>query len=190
MFLLPVLMLTVSKGTDAAISTNATLLTSANVPSALTLNVTIIDQTTQSAVPTMDFGDLERVGDEFRSLKLFKVLLEVDTVGDALHVTQIGTPLTRAGGSETIPNGAYISDPKYIDTDNAGKGQPPGSHLDVTQSVVGTRELYSDPAGLRRTLSIFYRLSGDPATGGTQLIPLDQKSGSYSGSIQFTLTSD
>lgn len=190
LFMFVVSLLASPEAGAGAISTNATLLTSATVPSALTLNVTVIDQVTQSAVPTMDFGDLERVGDEFRSGKLFKVLLEVDTVGDPLHVTQVGSALTRVGGSETIPNGAYIADPTYNEADNDGKPQPPSSHLDVRQTVVGTHEIYSDTAGSKRTLAIFYRLSGDPVTGGTAIIPLDQKSGAYSGTIQFTLISD
>ena len=172
-----------------ATNTTATLLTSASIPSALTLNVTIIDPVTQAAVPTMDFGELERAGEEFRSAKFFKVLLEVDTVGDPLSLTQVGSALTRAGGSETIPSGAYIADPTYNEAENSGKPQATGSQLGTRQSVVGTNEIYSDPNGAKRTLTIFYHLSGDPATGGAEVIPLDQKSGSYSGSIQFTLTS-
>ena len=178
-----------SSESRAGSATTGAVTIAAVVPPALTLNVTIIDQVTQAAVPTMDFGELERTGDEFRAAKFFKVFLEVDTVGDPLNLTQIGTPLTRSGGSETIPNGAYIAEPTYNETDNGGKPQPPGAHLDIRRTVVGTHEIYTDPAGSKRTLSIFYRLSGDPATGGTQIIPLDQKSGAYSGTIQFTLTS-
>jgi len=183
------LSLLVPKETAASVTKNVSVLTSATVPAALTLNVTIIDQTTNSAVPTMDFGELQRVGDEFRSATYFKVLLKVDTVGDPLNVTQIGSPLTRAGGVETIPSGAYIAEPTYSDTDNGGKSQPAGSHLDIRRTVAGTHDIYSDSSGSKRFISIFYRLSGDPATGGTEVIPLDQKSGAYSGTVQFTLTS-
>ena len=174
---------------QAATTTSTTVLTSATVPSALTLNVTIIDELDQAVVPTMDFGALERVNDEFRSSKFFKVLLEVDTVGSPLHVTQIGSPLTRSGGSETMPNGAYIVEPTYSEADNDGKPKPTGAFIGARQTAVDTQEIYSDPAGSRRSITLFFRLSGDPSTGGTQIIPLDQKSGAYSGTIQFTLTS-
>ena len=177
------------EGRTATSSSTGAVTISASVPSALTLNLTIIDPLTQSAVPTMDFNELERVGEEFRAAKFFKVFLEVDTVGDPLTLTQVGTPITRTGGSETIPSGAYVVDPTYSEADNNGKAQAPGSQLAARQSVVGTHEIYNDPNGAKRTLTIFYYLSGDPATGGTQIIPLDQKSGAYSGSIQFTLTS-
>lgn len=177
-------------GNAASSTSSGAVNIAASIPSGLTLNVTIVDQVTQSVVPTMNFGELERVGDEFRAAKFFKVLLEVDTVGDPLHVTQVGSALARAGGSETIPSGAYIAEPTYSESDNEGKPQPAGANLDARRSVVGTNEIYSDTSGAKRFISVFYRLSGDPATGGTAAIPLDQKSGSYSGMIQYTLTSD
>lgn len=179
----------VPKEAVAGVTTNAVLLTSATVPSNLTLNLEIIDETTQAAVPTMNFGDLERVGNEFRSTKLFRILLNVDTVGDPLVVTQIGSPLVRTGGFEIIPSGAYIVEPTYSEEDNNGKTLPGTAIVGARTSVVGTHETYSDTAGSKRTVSIFYRLSGDPATGGTEIIPLDQKSGAYTGTVQFTLVS-
>ena len=178
-----------SKSQAASTSTGAVSI-SASIPSGITLNVTILDQLTQTAKPTLDFGELVRVGNEFRSETFFKVLVEVDTVGSSFHLVQVGTPLVRNGGSETMPSGAYIVEPIYQDTQNDGKPQPTGSTIGKRQSVVGTQELYTDPTGSKRVLTAIYHLSGDPITGGKEIIPLDQKSGSYSGTIQYTLTSE
>ena len=160
----------------------------ARVPAGLTLELTIVDQLTRTERPSLDFGELVRVGEEFRSTTFFKVLLKINTVGDSCELTQTGTPLTRSPGGETIPDGAYFVRPAYDEADNNDAPQPPGSGLGVAGAVVGPRVLYRDPTGSSRVIAATYTLSGDPNTGATEIIPLSQKSGSYSGTVQFTLT--
>ena len=161
---------------------------SAVVPAGLMLELTIIDQLTNAEVPSMDFGELVRNGDEFRAARFFKVLLNTNVAGESYQLTQNATPLTRNGGAETIPEGAFIVKPAYVETDNFGLTLPIGSSVGAVASAIGTRPLFSDPTGSSRVLSLTYTLSGDPNTGATEVIALSQKSGSYSGTVQFTLT--
>lgn len=160
----------------------------ASVGAGLTLNVTITDQLTNTVVPSMDFGELVRTDNEFRSKTFFKVLLRINSVGDPCQLTQTGTALTRTDGTETMPSGAYIVKPEYVDADNNGVGIPTGASVGKVATVVGTQVLYNDPTGSDRNVTALYTLSGDSTLGATQIIPLSQKSGSYSGTIQFTLT--
>ena len=164
------------------------IIVSASVPQGLTLELEIVDQLSGAQRPSLDFEELIRVGNELRSARFFKVFLKVNAAGDPMELTQIGTPLTRNSGPEAIPNGAYIVKPEYIEADNAGATQPTGSTLGAIGTAVGARLLFSDPAGSSRVITAIYTLSGDPNTGATDVIPLSQKGGSYSGTIQFTLT--
>ncbi len=173
---------------EAASATHGPINVGADIPSGLTLELTIIDQLSGAVVPSLDFGDLIRVGDEFRSSKFFKVLLEVNSVGDPFELTQNGTPLARAGGSETLPPGAYMVQPSFVPADNSGATQPSGSSIGTASSAVGNKLLFSDPSGTGGVLTLVYTLSGDPNTGATEKIFLNQKSGSYAGTVQFTLT--
>lgn len=161
---------------------------SASIPTGLTLEMKIVDQVNGSQMPSLDFGELVRTGEEFRAARFFKVFLNENAAGDPFTLTQIGTPLTRNGGSETIPNGAFIVQPAYAEADNSGNAQPAGSTIGSIGTAVGTRTLFTDATGSSRVITLIYTLSGDPNTGATEVIPLSQKSGSYSGTIQFTLT--
>ena len=161
---------------------------SATVPSGITLELTIVDQLTGSQMPSLDFGELVRIGDEFRAATFFKIFVKANAAGDPYELVQIGTPLTRSGGTETVPGGSYIVKPEYIESDNLGAAQPLGSAVGARGTTVGARTLFTDPTGSSRILTLTYTLSGDPNTGATELISLDQKSGAYTGTIQFTLT--
>ena len=164
---------------------------SATIASEFTLKIRIEDQVTKAITPTMNFGELVRVNDnELRAATFFKVYIELDTLGAASHLTQTASPLTREGGSETMPNGAYIVQPTYDPADNGNLQQPSGSNLGKRQSAVGTEEIYTDPTGSHRTVTSLYFLSGDSTIGATEPITLNQKSGAYSGTIQYTLTSE
>ena len=173
---------------NAESATGGPVNVSATVPGGLALELEIVDQVTSTPSPSLDFGELVRIGNEFRAAKFFKVFLRANATGDSFELTQISTPLTRAGGPETIPTGAYIAKPTYVEADNAGLSEPPGSTVGAIGTAVGTRTLYQDPTGSSRTITVVYTLSGDPNTGATETIPLSQKSGSYSGTVQFTLT--
>ena len=177
-----------AEATDASTLSTGPINVSASVPTGLTLDMRIVDQLNSAQVPSLDFGELIRTGDEFRAARFFKVYLTANVAGDPFVLTQLGTPLARSGGSETIPNGAYIVKPEYVDSDNSGSSQPTGSTIGTRGSAAGTRTLYTDPTGSSRVITLTYTLSGDPNTGATEIIPLSQKSGPYSGTVQFTLT--
>ena len=161
---------------------------SAEIPSGLALELTIIDQLTGAIVPSMDFGELARFNDEYRATRFFDVLLKVNTAGNAYELTQLSTPLTLTSGSETIPNGAFFVKPFYDAADNAGNALPTGATLGVAGSAVTTQSVYKDPTGSARIVRLQYTLTGDPMTGATQPILVGQKSGSYRATVLYTLT--
>ena len=175
-------------GVHATLISSEPIHVSASIPSGLTLEFRIVDQVNGSQVPSLDFGDLVRTSDEFRAARFFKVYLTANAASDSFTLTQVGTLLARTGGSETIPTGAFIVKPEYVESDNAGAAQPIGSTVGARNSAVGTRTLYTDPTGSSRILTLTYTLSGDPNTGATEIIPLSQKSGPYTSTVQFTLT--
>lgn len=181
-------LLSFSSQVFAASATQGPITVAADIPSGLTLDMTIIDQLSGAVVPSLDFGDLVRVGDEFRSSKFFKVLLKINSVGDPFELTQNGTALTRSGGAETMPSGAYIVKPTFEAAENNGAAQPSGAAIGSTGSAVGNKILYTDPTGTGGVVTLTYTLSGDPNIGATEKIQLNQKSGSYAGTVQFTLT--
>jgi hypothetical protein len=160
----------------------------AEIPSGLVMELTIIDQLTGATVPSMDFGELSQVDDEYRATRFFNVLLKISTAGNSYELTQLSTPLTRSGGTETIPNGAFFVKPFYEEADNAGFAFPSGASLGPAGTAVATQAVFKDPTGSGRTVRLQYTLTGDPATGATQNIPFGQKSGSYAATVQFTLT--
>ncbi len=166
---------------------------SARVPSALTLNIRIIDEYNNKEKPSIDFGELERIGDEFRAKVTYKVLIDVNANGDGYEVRQLGSQLIRNGGSEAIPNNTYICRPLYQESENiysdpTDAGLPPTAKVGEWGTTIGDKLLFDNPGGKRRTITTRYTLSGDPNTGASDIIPISQKSGSYSGTIQFTLT--
>ncbi len=187
-FFLFFLALSFTIGARAANLTAGPLNVSAEIPSGLALQLTIIDQLTGAQVPSLDFGELSRVQDEYRAQRFFNVLLKINTAGNPYALTQLSTPLTRTGGSEALPDGAFYVKPIYDSDDNAGLLPPSGSSLGVAGSAVGSRPLFNDPTGSTITVRLRYTLSGDPITGATQAIPLSQKSGAYAATVQFTLT--
>lgn len=176
-----------SQGNAATVS-GGPFRVSAQVPSTLTLELSILDPVSGAEKSLLDFGELTRVGGEFRAERFFKVLLKVNTAGDSFGLTQIATPLTRSDSAETIPSGAYVVKPTYVEADNTGLSQPTGSQIGTAGTAVGTRTLFADSTGAGRVITLTYTLSGDPSTGATEVIPLSQRSGFYTGTIQFTLT--
>ena len=169
-------------------SLNRLVNVSAEIPSELMLEMRIVDQLTKGQVPSMDFGELQRTGDEFRAKTYFNVYLTVNSVGVSSELTQVGTLLTRVSGNETMPSGAYMMKPFYEESQNNGLAIPVGARVAAAGRVAETRSVYSDTNGESRTITVSYTLTGDPQTAATQVIPISQKSGSYSGTITFTLT--
>lgn len=162
---------------------------SASIPSELTLDMRIIDQRTNSQVPSMDFGDLLRSGDEFRAQTFFKVYLTIYSVGISCVLSQTGTPLTLNSGTDTIPKGAYIAKPEFEASENSNQARPGNTEIGVHGSAAQNNMLlFKDPDGRKSVITVTYTLTGDPITQATEVIPVNQKSGAYSGTVQFTLT--
>ncbi|MBI4353499.1 MAG: hypothetical protein HY593_06225 [Candidatus Omnitrophica bacterium] len=161
---------------------------SATVSSSLSLNVKVVDQATNQEVSSLDFGQLKEEKTQSLAQTSFKVLIKVGPGNGSLQLTQTGTPLTHEAGSAVIPEGAFAVKPTYDAADNSGASQPEGSTVGAAGTAVGTRTLYSDPTGSERVVTLLYTLSGDPSAGAAEVIPAEQKSGAYSGAVQFTVT--
>lgn len=172
-----------------AVSTSAPqIYVSADIASELTLELIAVDETSQVPLASLDFGQLLRTDTDLRSSKVCKVLLKVSGTGTPLELVQIASELAASGEGEIIPKGAFMMRPTYLAQDNGGVGMPAGSQVAAPSPVYGRQLLYRDPTGSTRIISVFYTLSGDPSTGASDFIPLDQKQGDYSGNIQYTLT--
>ncbi len=165
--------------------------TSATIASEFTFKITVENQNPVATTTTMNFGELVRANDsELQAATFYKVYAELNTLGAPSHLTQTASALTRSGGSETIPNGSFVMKTTYEPADNAGQAQPTGVTMLPVQTAVGTKEIYADPTGSHRVVTILYYLTGDPTLGATEKISFDQKSGSYSGIVEYTLVSD
>lgn len=186
--ILAVLALSAFKTADAASLSFGTITTTAEIPNALALNITITDLSTGQEIPSMDFGVVDNSAGQLHSNRLFRVLLAVNAQGVSYEIKHDVSPLVRSGGSEVIPSGAFSARPFYVAEDNAGQLIPSGSRLAVTGPAEALKTIFTDPSGSSRVISMIYALSGDPSTGATEKIPVSQRSGSYSGTIQFTLT--
>ena len=164
---------------------NAPINVSAEVQSSVTLQLTVVDQQTGAEVSSLDFGELNRVGNQFLATKVFKVEARILTSGRPYELVQTSTPLARVGGSEVIPPTAFVSKPFYDASYNAGAALSPGARLGSSAPVGGSQRVLADPTGTAQSVHILYSLSTDPTAPA---IPLNQKSGAYTGTVQYTLT--
>lgn len=168
---------------EAATFTRGPILTSAVVPNMLSLNVLVLDAATDAPLSSLDFGRLSAAGNELGSTRAFRVLLQVNAQGSPYEVRQEASPLQRSGGEEMLPLGAFLAQPLYLETDNAGQTAPAGARLGAADSVENLQSVYLDPSGSNRTVSVLYQM----APAGGQAIPVHQRSGDYTGTIQYTL---
>lgn len=188
LFLLSFVMYFAMKSAGAASLTAGPINVSADIPSGFSMQLTIVDQLTGATVPSMDFGELSRVNDEYRATRFFHVFLKINTAGNGYELTQLSTPLTRSGSADTLPNGAFFVKPFFESADNGGVSAPAGATLGAVGTAVATQLIFKDPTGSTGVVRLRYTLTGDPALGATQVIPVGQKSGSYAATVQFTLT--
>ena len=116
-------------------------------------------------------------------------LITVNSHGLAWSLTETGTNMT--SGANTLPVGSLAMNPTYVASDNGG----------VTDGTMGTKAswfnataktLYtSTAAGPLRTIRVYHAITDDPTAGAESakgLIPLDQKAGTYTGSVTYTAT--
>lgn len=163
----------------------------------ITLEIIIIDKLYNRITQTMDFGDLQKVGEEYRSATYYQVQITAAANTDPFEVRQSATALVRSGGFETIPTGAYIAKIPTLDLittisgDQQTQGAPAGAKVGETGTAVRDILIYQsdDRDNKKVMIPVDYTLSGDSALKATQIIPINQKSGSYSGTVMFTITS-
>lgn len=176
---------------------------SASVDGSLTLSVALKkNSSTGVATSSMDFGKLTQfdytdgctgsVSSTLRSSATsttgtgnVTTMVTVNSHGLPYTVTQIGTALTN--GTATIPAGASTVVTAYSPLDNAGAALV--GTLGTRGSWVGTKTLYtSDAIGSMRTFQSIYSITDDPVAGATAGVPLNQRGGTYNGTVTFTVT--
>jgi spore coat protein U-like protein len=194
---LTALALLISPAVFADVINSPAITVSAQVPSNLSLNVVLHQNTSVGAVlPSMDFGTLQPtasnnlVSSAAGSTGTGSVvaLLSANTQGAPYVISQTGTALTRAGGAETLPAGALQVTPVYAAADNGGAAMPAGAVLGTQGSwVAAGKTLYDSengsPAAIRVIQAHYAIIEG---AGGT--VPPNQAAGTYNGTVTFTVT--
>ncbi len=144
----------------------------------LSLDMTLLDAS-GSPASSLDFGPLSKSTDTFGSNRLFRVILRVNSQGVSYQIRQDTSPFTRSGGNEMIPNDAFLVKPLYSESENFGLSIPPGAELAAEGPAFGSRAIFKDPSGSSRSISLVYSMENG--------VPSDLPSGSYTGTLQFTL---
>ena len=190
----------------AATATSGPYTVSASVDGSLSLSVALRKNTsTGPIVSSMDFGKLVEFSstDPIDPTKVYKALrssatsttttgnvtamVNANSHGLPYTITQTGTAL--ASGADSIPAGACSVITAYSTLDNGGAAEVGTRSLASGGSWVGTKTLYtSDGLGSIRTFQAIYSITDDPAAGATTAVPINQKGGTYSGTVTFTVT--
>lgn len=173
-----------------AATQSATVSVSAQIQSALTFDVKLysVNPTTfaETATASMAFGELKKNGfGGLDAAQYFKVYLTANSQGLPYTITQNGT--TVSNGTATLPNNACKVTPSYESGSNGGAALV--GTVGTAGTWVGNRTLYtSNSSGAVRTINAYYGLVGDPAQGAGNFVPENQASGTYSGTVVFTVT--
>ncbi len=181
----------------AASTSSPAITTSAQVLSALTLNVSLHKNSSTGAVVTaMDFGSLQNIGTgTLRSSTTgstgtgnVTAMISANSQSLPYTITQNGTNMSN--GSTTLPSGALGVVPVYASQDNGGAALPAGAVLGTKGSWVGNRTLYTSESGAAqiRVIQAIYSITDDPAGGATAGVPLNQAPGTYTGTVTITVT--
>ena len=107
----------------------------------------------------------------------------INNAGTQYTINANATTLTRAGGSETIPNGAYVSNV------NKSNGGDPGTVTDPPTTGVGNLLIFtSNATGAQTQIEDHRTITDDPALGATSFVPQTQKAGNYAGTLIYSAT--
>ncbi len=108
----------------------------------------------------------------------------INTAGTQYTVSSnIATPLTRTGGTETIPNGAFVLNVNETTPAN------PGTATDPANTAVGNFTIFtSDAPGSESQVEAHYTITNDPALGATSFVPQNQRSGTYTTTLVISAT--
>ena len=201
-----------SAGVAFAASTGAVDVT-ADVSGALTLEAHMFKDSpagpTGAEIPLgtgMIFGNLKEVtfagtgadaGKTFKELRSddtapgggvggFVVLLTANSHGLGYSITQTSSgPLT--AGSNTIPTGACRINMFYATQDNGGAADT-GTPGPTASWAVGINPVYTNSSDMR-TIQAHLAISGkDPGGHGDEVVPINQPTGHYIGTVTFTTT--
>ena len=183
----------------AAFKSTAPIDITASVSSELTLKVVLHKNDFAGAVVTaINFGELVDIGTgTLRSSPTsttgtgaVAAFITANSHGVPYTITQTGTVLDNGAGA-TLPTGACTVVPVYEPLDNGGAAKPPTAVLGdklpwFPGTTIYTSELVA-PASVR-TIQAYYSVTDDPAAGATTGVPLNQASGTYTGSTVITVT--
>ncbi|MBI4353501.1 MAG: hypothetical protein HY593_06235 [Candidatus Omnitrophica bacterium] len=179
----------------------------AEVSSTITLNVQLFkNEAWTTEVSDMNFGSLKEVefpnpdnpDQPYKSLRSSEqgstgtakicAVVSANTHGLPYTITQTGTILSN--GASQIPAGACVVVPVYVADDNGGYSMPSGSQLGVNGSWVTTNKVLcmSNASGQSFAFRGYYSITDDPNAGATEAVPIDQRAGTYTGVITFTVT--
>lgn len=109
----------------------------------------------------------------------------ISNAGTQYTLNANGTALTRVGGTETIPNGAYVSNVNKSDVTKPGTvNRPQGTG--VGSFVIFT----SDATGSQTQLEDHRTIANDPALGvpAGVFVPQSQRQGDYAGTLIYSAT--
>ena len=181
----------------ASSASSPSYVTTASVDGTLSLTVDLFkNSSTGAAVASMDFGSLRPLNGTLRSSTAGSTgtgsvvaMITANSHGLPYIIKQTGSAMSN--GSTTLPSGACTVVPVYATQDNGGAARPAGSSLGVAGSWIATdKVLYTSESGTAamRTIQAHYSITDDPAAGATSAVPLNQAGGSYSGTVQITVT--
>jgi len=138
---------------------------------------------------TKTFKELRSVDDAVSgSVGGFAVILTANTHSMPYAILQSPNNVLIAG-ADNIPIGAATVTPVYSADDNGGAVIPVDAIVYPAGPWYFKNDLYwSGAGGQARTVQAVYGISGlDPRAGGTEIVPIDQRSGNYTTSILFSL---
>ena len=135
----------------------------------------------------MNFGNLTIQGGTLNAVEGVVAFVTTNSHQDPYTVNSvIANPLTRSGGTQTIPNGAFVLNAAYAAADNGGAANE--GTVNYSGTAIGTHPLYvSGGTHSQRTVQGHYYV-GNQAPGSTTFIPADQADGVYTTNLIISAT--
>lgn len=178
----------------------------ADVPSALSFNVTITELLNNGTVigppvTAMDFGNLASNGmfdpdgggplpSQLRSLnstRAYQVFFGINAQQRPFTIKQTAGPLQ--SGPNSLKDGAFIVTPLSGVGGDPSKPLPAGTTPGSQGTAVQTdKVLFTGTGGASDTMAATYGITDDPRLGAFQFIPLDQPAGNYITTVTYTAT--
>ena len=135
----------------------------------------LVDNTGTDPVTGLPLGDL--VAEE--GVVAFINVINNSGTGFTISST-ITNPLTRTGGSETIPNGAFV-----INVAEDGLGAPGYTG----NTAIGDHVIYtSEAAGVGSQVEAHYYITSDTGLGSSASVPPSQLAGAYTTTLIISAT--